>query len=237
MFFHKKELIRAVRVTNPDPRWAQIIAEQYAGADSEATALNTYLTQRYNASDPTIRDLLTDIGTEELSHWEMVGELIHQHGGVVKHKDASGAPWTSHYAAVTGDIVTDLYSDIAGELRARDLYLKLINMVEDPGSRDALLFLGQREEAHAASFARALEHIKGSIELPRAWFQHPNMKSTGQLYYCLRLTRVDFSPPAPAAGEPEERAVHIGQHPGHRPGPELWPPSSSPPLESPQAPA
>ena len=182
MFFHKKELIRPVRVTNPDPRWAQIILEQYGGSDSEATALSTYLTQRYNARDPVIRDLLTDIGTEEISHWEVVGELVIQHGGVVKFKDAAGAPWSSQLTDVTGDIVTDLYSDIAGELRARDLYLKLINMVEDPGSRDALLFLGQREEAHAASFARALEYIKGSVELPREWFRHPYVDSSPGTY-------------------------------------------------------
>ena len=110
MFFHKKELIRPVRVTEANPKWAQIIAEQYAGADSEATALNTYLTQRYNTNDTVLRDLLTDIGTEEISHWEVVGELIHQHGGVVKHRDAAGAPWTSHFVDVSGDIVTMMYS-------------------------------------------------------------------------------------------------------------------------------
>lgn len=110
MFIHKKELLRPVRVLNPDPRWGQVILEQYAGADSEATALNTYLTQRFNTNIPEIRDLLEDIGTEEISHWEMVAEMARQHGAVVKMKDAAGSPWTSQFTDVTGNLVTMMYA-------------------------------------------------------------------------------------------------------------------------------
>lgn len=201
MFIHKKELLRPVRVLNPDPRWGQIILEQYSGADSEATALNTYLTQRFNTNIPEIRDLLEDIGTEEISHWEMVAEMARQHGATVKHRDAAGNPWTSAYADVTGNIITDLYSDIAAELRARDLYFRLANMVEDPGSRDTLLFLGNREEAHAAAFARALEAIKGTIELPREWFRHPYINSSPGTYEEF-LTRYGAPPPPPLTYPP-----------------------------------
>lgn len=182
LFVHKKELLRPVRVTDPDPRWGQLILDQYAGADSEATALNTYLTQRFNTNIPEIRDLLEDIGTEEISHWEMVAELARQHGTVVKMRDARGAYWTSAHTDVTGNVITDLYSDIAAELRARDLYMSLVNSVADPGSRDTLIFLGNREEAHAAAFARALEAIKGTIELPREWFTHPYINSSPGTY-------------------------------------------------------
>lgn len=182
MFLHKKELLRPVRVLQADPRWGQLILDQYAGADSEATALNTYLTQRFNTNIPAIRDLLEDIGTEEISHWEMVAELARQHGVTVKMRDATGTPWSSTHTDVTGNIITDLYSDVAAELRARDLYMRLANVVTDPGSRDALLFLGAREEAHAASFARALEAIKGTIELPREWFKHPYINSSPGTY-------------------------------------------------------
>lgn len=70
--------------------------------------------------------------------------MARQHGAVVKMKDAAGTPWTSSYTDVSGNIITDLYSDIAGELRARDLYMHLANIVEDPGSRDVLIFLGNR---------------------------------------------------------------------------------------------
>lgn len=195
MFIHKKELLRPVRVITPDPRWGEIILDQYAGADSEATALNTYLTQRYNTNIPEIRDLLTDIGTEEISHWEMVAELVRQHGCTVKMRDSRGSPWTSNYADVTGNVITDLYSDIAAELRARDLYLRLANMVEDPGSRDALLFLGAREEAHAAAFARALEAIKGTLELPVEWFRHPYLNMSPGTYESMRARSAPPPPP------------------------------------------
>ncbi len=109
LFIHKKELLRPVKVLEPDPRWGQIILEQYAGADSEATALNTYLTQRFNTNLPEIRDLLEDIGTEEISHWEMVAELARQHGVVVKMRDAAGNPWSSTYTDVSGNIITKVY--------------------------------------------------------------------------------------------------------------------------------
>lgn len=109
MFIHKKELLRPVRVLEPDPRWGQIILEQYAGADSEATALNTYLTQRFNTNIPEIRDLLEDIGTEEMSHWEMVAELARQHGTVLKMKDAAGQDWSSKYTDVSGNTITSMY--------------------------------------------------------------------------------------------------------------------------------
>lgn len=197
LFIHKKELLRAVKVLDPNPRWGQLILEQYAGADSEATALNTYLTQRFNTNIPEIRDLLEDIGTEEISHWEMVAEMASQHGVVVKMKDAAGSNWTSAYTDVTGNIITDLYSDIAAELRARDLYLKLANMVQEPGSQDALIFLGNREEAHAASFARALEAIKGTIELPKAWFTHPYVNASPGTYqqFLDMYAPVELPPP------------------------------------------
>ncbi len=109
LFIHKKELLRPVKVLEPDPRWGQIILEQYAGADSEATALNTYLTQRFNTNLPEIRDLLEDIGTEEISHWEMVAELARQHGVVVKMRDAAGNPWSSTYTDVSGNIITKVF--------------------------------------------------------------------------------------------------------------------------------
>lgn len=193
MFVHRKHLMRPVKVTNPNPKYAQILLEQYGGSASEATALATYLTQRYNTNRPEIRDLLTDIGTEEISHWEMIAELVRQHGGVVKFMDAAGAPWSSQYTDVTGNIITDLYSDIAAELRARDLYLRLVNMVDDPGTRDTLLFLGAREEAHAASFAKALESIKGTVDLPKEWFKHPYINSSPGTYEEMKRK----APPAP----------------------------------------
>ena len=218
MFIHKKELLRAVKVQDPNPRWGQIILEQYAGADSEATALNTYLTQRFNTNIPEIRDLLEDIGTEEISHWEMVAELARQHGVVVKMKDAAGTPWTSAYTDVSGNIITDLYSDIAAELRARDLYLHLANVVQDPGSRDTLLFLGNREEAHAAAFARALEAIKGTIELPREWFKHPYVNSSPGTYKQFLDMYAPVQAPPPLTYPPQFPFPYPTQYPPQEAG-------------------
>jgi Mn-containing catalase len=218
LFIHKKELLRPVRVTEPNPRWGQILLEQYAGSASEATALNTYLTQRFNTNIPEIRDLLEDIGTEEISHWEMVAELARQHGVIVKMKDASGSPWSSQYTNVTGNIITDLYSDIAAELRARDLYLQLANMVDDPGTRDTLLFLGNREEAHAAAIARALEAIKGTIELPKEWFKHPYINASPGTYKEF-LDRYDPVPaPPPLTYPPQYPYPYAVQYPPHQLG-------------------
>jgi Mn-containing catalase len=213
LFIHKKELLRPVRVQDPNPRWGQVILEQYAGADSEATALNTYLTQRFNTNIPEIRDLLEDIGTEEISHWEMVAELARQHGIVVKMRDAAGNEWSSKYTDVTGNIITDLYSDIAAELRARDLYLHLVNVVEDPGSRDTLMFLGNREEAHAAAFARALESVKGTIELPREWFKHPYVNSSPGTYRQFLDMYAPIQAPPPLTYPPQYPFPYPFQYP------------------------
>ncbi|MGE5673947.1 MAG: manganese catalase family protein [Mycobacterium leprae] len=213
MFIHRKETLRPVKVLEPNPKWGQIILEQYSGSESEATALNTYLTQRFNTNIPEIRDLLEDIGTEEISHWEMIGELARQHGCVVMHRDSRGDPWSSTYADVTGNIITDLYSDIAGELRARDLYMHLVNMVPDPGSRDVLIFLGNREEAHAASFARALEALKGTIELPKEWFKHPYINTSPGTYEEFLRLYAPIPAPLPLAYPPQYPYPYATQYP------------------------
>ncbi len=218
LFIHKKELLRPVRVLDPNPKWGQIILEQYAGADSEATALNTYLTQRFNTNIPEIRDLLEDIGTEEISHWEMVAEMARQHGVVVKMKDATGSPWSSTYTTVSGNIITDLYADIAAELRARDLYMHLANIVQDPGSRDVLIFLGNREEAHAASFARALEAIKGTIELPKEWFNHPYVNASPGTYQQFLDMYAPVEVPPPLTYPPQYPFPYPTQYPPQQAG-------------------
>ena len=218
MFIHKKELLRPVKVQDANPKWGQLILEQYAGADSEATAMGTHLTQRFNTNLPEIRDLLEDIGTEEISHWEMVAELARQHGVVIKMRDSYGNPWSSQYTDVSGNIITDLYSDIAAELRARDLYMHLANMVQDPGSRDTLIFLGNREEAHAAAFARALESIKGTIELPREWFKHPYVNSSPGTYKQFLDTYAPVAQPAPLSYPPQYPYPAAFQYPPQQAG-------------------
>lgn len=176
MFVHQKQYLRPVRVYHPNPRWAQMILEGFGGDDSEAAAVGTYMAQRFNTTNPDLQDLLLDIATEELSHWEMIGEMVRQCGGQVRWVDAAGTPFCGRAAPISGDPVADLYSNLGLEMRARALYLRLAAAVEDPGLQDTLLFLGAREEAHAVSFARAIEAIAGSLSLPQAWEEHPYLK-------------------------------------------------------------
>lgn len=194
MFYHRKHFLRPVRVDDPNPRHAQLILEQYGGADSEASALSNYLTQRYNTNRPEIRDLLTDIGTEEISHWEMVGELVRLNGGTVKLQNSAGVQWSARHTTVSGDILTDLWGDVAAELRARELYLRLLNQVDDNAARDTLLFLAAREEAHAVSFLKAIESIQGTLALPAAWYQHPYINSSEGTY---AEAQAQAAPPPP----------------------------------------
>lgn len=117
-----------------------------------------------------------------------------------------------------GNIITDLYSDIAAELRARDLYLHLANIVQDPGSRDTLIFLGNREEAHAASFARALESIKGTIELPKEWFTHPYINSSPGTYQAFLDKYAPLAVPPPLTYPPQFPYPYPTQFPPQQAG-------------------
>lgn len=176
MFIHYKQYLRPVRCYHPNPLWAQLIQEQFGGDDSEAAAAGAYLAQRFNTENQQLQDLLLDIAAEELSHWEMVGEMVRQCGGQVRWVNAAGAPFSARTAPLSGDPVADLYGNVALELRARALYLRLAAAIEDPGLQDGLLFLAAREEAHAVLFARTIEELQGSVSLPAAWGEHPHLK-------------------------------------------------------------
>lgn len=193
MFIHKKHFLRPIKVENPDPRVAQIIMDQYGGEDSEAAAFGNYLTMRFNTNRKEIFDLLTDIGTEELGHWEMVAELVRQNGAGVKYVNSAGTPFNSATTTITQNIITCLWSNVAAELRARDLYLRLINQSADKGTQDTLLFLAAREEAHAISFLRSIEELQGFTGLPRDWYQHPYLNLSPGTFEEANLT----APPAP----------------------------------------
>jgi len=122
------------------------------------------------------------------------------------------------YTDVTGNIITDLYSDIAAELRARDLYMHLANIVPEAASRDVLIFLGNREEAHAASFARALESLKGTIELPREWFKHPYVNSSPGTYKQFLDLYAPVPVPPPLSYPPQFPFPYAAQFPPQEAG-------------------
>jgi Mn-containing catalase len=180
MYHHVKKLMFTVRVDEPDPRFGNMLLEQFGGANGELAAAMQYSIQGLNCEDPDRKDLLMDIGTEELSHLEVVGTLARLHlaptkfdrdaaeadpliaiagGGGVNLFNSQGNPWTADYLKITGELDVDLRSNIAAEARAKIVYERLINFCDDAGTKDALQFLMTREITHMKAFAAALESM------------------------------------------------------------------------------
>jgi Mn-containing catalase len=180
MYHHVKKLMYTVRVDEPDPKFGNMLLEQFGGANGELAAAMQYSIQGLNCDDPGRKDLLMDIGTEELSHLEIVGTLARLHlkplksvreeaeidpliaiagGGGVNLYNSMGNAWTADYLKITGELDVDLRSNIAAEARAKIVYERLINFCRDPGSKDALQFLMTREITHMRAFSLALESM------------------------------------------------------------------------------
>jgi Mn-containing catalase len=157
-----------------------MLLEQFGGANGELAAAMQYSVQGLNCEDPAFKDLLMDIGTEELSHLEMIGTLARLHlkpsqaarsaaeadplvaicgGGGVNLYNSQGDPWTADYLKITGELDVDLRSNIAAEARAKIVYERLMGFTDDTGTRDALQFLMTREITHMKAFAAALESM------------------------------------------------------------------------------
>jgi Mn-containing catalase len=181
MYHHVKKLMFTVRVDEPDPRFGNMLLEQFGGANGELAAAMQYSIQGLNCEDPDRKDLLMDIGTEELSHLEVVGCLARLHlkpmkfdreaaeadpliaiagGGGVNLFNSQGNAWTADYLKITGELDVDLRSNIAAEARAKIVYERLINFSDDAGTKDALQFLMTREITHMKAFSAALESMK-----------------------------------------------------------------------------
>jgi len=180
MYHHVKELMYTVRVDVPDPRFGNMLLEQFGGANGELAAAMQYSIQGINCEDPERKDLLMDIGTEELSHLEVIGVLTRMHlrplkskrtaaeadplisivgGGGVSLYNSMGNPWTADYLKITGEIDVDLRNNIAAEARAKITYERLMDFTDDKGSLDALQFLMTREITHMKAFTLALESL------------------------------------------------------------------------------
>jgi Mn-containing catalase len=180
MYHHVKKLMYTVRVDEADPRFGNMLLEQFGGANGELAAAMQYSIQGLNCDDPERKDLLMDIGTEELSHLEIVGALARLHlkpmkfdresaeadpliaiagGGGVNLYNSMGNAWTADYLKITGELDVDLRSNIAAEARAKIVYERLINFTSDAGTKDALQFLMTREITHMKAFTAALESL------------------------------------------------------------------------------
>ena len=177
MFVYEKKLQYPVKIKNTNPKLAALIISQYGGPHGELGASLRYLSQRYSMPYPELRAILTDIGTEELAHLEMVGTIVYQltrnltqeeiqkqgfdayfidHTTGVYPAAASGAPFSAACIAVTGDTLADINEDLAAEQKARVTYDNILRFADDPDVRDPIKFLREREIVHYQRFGEGL---------------------------------------------------------------------------------
>lgn len=180
MYHHIKQLMYTVRIDAPDPAFGNMLLEQFGGENGELAAAMQYSIQGINCDDPERKDLLMDIGTEELSHLEVIGVLTRMHlkpmrtkrsaaeadplisicgGGGVSLHNSMGSAWTANYLKITGELDVDLRNNIAAEARAKITYERLMDFTDDKGTLDALQFLMTREITHMKAFSLALESL------------------------------------------------------------------------------
>lgn len=181
MWQYQKKLQYPINIKQKDLRMAKYLVTQYGGANGELGAALRYLNQRYTMPDDRGKALLTDIGTEELGHIEMISAMIYQltkdatieeleaaglgtnyaeHGNGLYPTDSNGVPFTISYFATTGDPLADLYENMAAEQKARAIYENLIDMTKDPDVIGPLLWLRQREIVHFNRFKELYEYYK-----------------------------------------------------------------------------
>ncbi len=194
MFVYEKRLQYPVRIKNTNPALAKFIISQYGGPDGELGASLRYLSQRYAMPDARVAGLLTDIGTEELAHLEMIGAILQQltanlspdeiirqgfdayfvdHTVGVYPQAASGAPFTAAYLQSKGDPITDLSEDMAAEQKARTTYDNILTLIDDPDVIDPIRFLRQREIVHFQRFGEALGMITDKLDSRNFYAYNP----------------------------------------------------------------
>ena len=161
MFVYEKKLQYPVKIANPNPKLAKIVISQVGGPDGELGASMRYLNQRYSMPYDELKGLLTDIGTEELGHMEMVAAIIHQtyfvdHTAGVYPTAASGFPWSAASMAVKGDVLADLNEDLAAEQKARVTYDNILRLSDDPDVNNVIRYLREREIVHYQRFGEGL---------------------------------------------------------------------------------
>ncbi len=185
MWTYEKKLQYPVRIKNPNPAMAKFIISQYGGPDGEIGASLRYLSQRYSMPYRKVAGVLTDIGSEELGHFEMVAAIVHQltknmtmeqikeagfqeyfvdHTAGVYAQAAAGFPFDALCFASKGDAITDLHEDMAAEQKARTTYDNILRMVDDPDVIEPIRFLRQREIVHYQRFGEALRIVQDNLD-------------------------------------------------------------------------
>lgn len=194
MFIYEKKLQYPVRIKNVNPKLASVIISQYGGPDGELGASLRYLSQRYAMPYPELKSLLTDIGTEELGHLEMIGAIVHQLTRKLSDEQiktagfdtyfvdrttgvyptaASGFPYSAASMAVKGDVIADLTEDLAAEQKARVTYDNILRLSDDPDVNDVIRFLREREVVHFQRFGEAIALAKDKMDQKNVYFVNP----------------------------------------------------------------
>ena len=195
MFIFEKRTQFPVKINNKNPRLASYILSQYGGPDGELGASLRYLSQRYSMPFDELKGLLTDIGTEELGHLEMVGAIVHQltrnlkdsqiqdsafapyfvdHTVGVYPQFASGTPWTATTMQVKGDPIADLTEDLAAEQKARVTYDNILRLSDDPDVNNVIKFLREREVVHFQRFGEAMQLLREKLNQKNVYYMNPS---------------------------------------------------------------
>jgi len=194
MWQYEKRLQYPVKIKNPNPKYAQIIVSQLGGPDGEIGASLRYLTQRIAMPFPKVTGILTDVGTEELGHFEMISAILYQltrnltpeeivksgfdtyfvdHTTGIYPVAASGYPYTAAQFQSKGDVLADLHEDLAAEQKARATYDNILRLVDDPDVCDAIKFLRAREIVHYQRFADALRIAQDNMNSQNFYGYNP----------------------------------------------------------------
>ena len=194
MWTYEKKLQYPVKIKNPNPLYAKIIISQLGGPDGEMAAATRYLNQRYSMPYGEIIGILTDVGTEELAHQEMIAAILYQltknlsmdeikksgfdtyfvdHTTGIYPVSAAGVPFTAAYLGVKGDLFADLNEDLAAEQKARVTYDNILRLVDDPDVRDPIKFLRQREVTHYQRFGDALRVAQDNMNSKNYYAYNP----------------------------------------------------------------
>lgn len=195
MWEYKKRLEYPVKIKNPNPALAKVIISQLGGADGEVGAAMRYLNQRYVAPCNEVKAILSDIGTEELAHMEIISAILYQltkglsikeikesgfdtyfvdHTTGIYPQAASGVPFTALTLQSTGDPITDLTEDLAAEQKARLTYDNILRLADDPDVRDPIKFLREREIVHFQRFGEGLRMIQDQLDAKNFYAFNPS---------------------------------------------------------------
>lgn len=194
MWEYEKRLQYPVKISRPDARAAKVILSQYGGPDGELGASLRYLSQRFAMPDARVAGLLTDIGTEELAHLEIIGAIVRQltrnltieqikqqgfdpyfvdHTVGVYPASAAGVPFNASYLQSKGDPITDMFENMAAEQKARTTYDNILKLVDDPDVIDPIRFLREREIVHFQRFGEGLGLLRENLNCKNYYQYNP----------------------------------------------------------------